>query len=148
LSGFWILTLSHGNGCCDFEKRVKVKGLILQRGRSKHNHLAYWKGSCCKKPLNYKQILFPLKYIGKVNFALKYEPSRSLWPSSRMSERWSPMLSTVHIVTMHLSQFRFVKPKHVKTNVFQWQDILASGDLSLRSQWPVSMQVGRPKEGK
>jgi len=54
----------------DLEIDVKVKRLVWDKGNGKVNHLAYSKGRCCQNTLNYKQTLFPLKYIGKVNFSL------------------------------------------------------------------------------
>jgi len=51
-------------------KWVKVKWLVWDKGHCRVNNLAYKNRCCCKKPLYYKQILLPLKYIEKVNFAL------------------------------------------------------------------------------
>ena len=83
----------------NLENDVRVKLLIWYKSLSKDNHLAYWKGHCCKKPLNDKHILFPLEYIGKVN----------MYSNGRCFDLWWPQC---------------------------------------RSQWPRSLQVGRPYRGK
>jgi len=57
-------------GSCDLENEVKVKRLVWDKGHGRVNHLAYLKESSCQNTLNYKQTLFPLEYIGKVNFSL------------------------------------------------------------------------------
>ena len=42
----------------------------MKKGQCKANNLAYWKVACFSKPLNYKETLYPLEYIRKVNFCL------------------------------------------------------------------------------
>jgi len=58
------------NGCCDLEKWVKVKWFIWYEGHVREIHLAYRREHYGKKILNYKEILFSLEYMGKVNFSL------------------------------------------------------------------------------